>query len=123
MVIYLYPHLRYTGHRRLYIDRRTPILHRDLSLQNFKCYETVKGSGDWKAVLIDYDLSIFLEEGGKSPGASSKHRTGTGPFMARELLADAPEGVMVSHVYADELESWLYILLHVQLGYTDVAPK
>lgn len=69
--------------------------------------------------MIDYDLAIFLLEDRSSPGASSKHRTGTGPYMARELLADAPEGVVVHHVYAHELESWLYILLHVQLGCTN----
>jgi hypothetical protein len=74
------------------------------------------------AVLIDFDLSSLLEEGTREHGATSKHRTGTTPFMARALLQTAPPGIIVEHVYACEVESWLYILLHVFLGYTDRAP-
>jgi hypothetical protein len=88
-------------------------------LYNFKCY---KAEGGWKAVLIDFDLSSLLEDGTREHGATSKHRTGTTPFMARNLLQTAPPGVIVDHLYAYEVESWLYILLHVFLGYTDIAP-
>jgi hypothetical protein len=50
------------------------------------------------------------------------HRTGTTPCMARNLLQTALPGVTMDHLYAYEVESWLYILLHVFLGYTDIAP-
>jgi hypothetical protein len=42
--------------------------------------------------------------------------------MARDLLRNPLPGVIVDHIYAYELESWLYILLHICLGYTNVAP-
>jgi hypothetical protein len=102
------------------LDILSLCLSRDLSLQNFKCYKAID---KWKAILLDYDLSSILKDGQRECGATSKHRTGTTPFMARELLDSPPEGVTVEHVYAHELESWLYILLHVQLGYTNRAPK
>ena len=90
------------------------ILHRDLSLRNLQCYETANG---WVAALIDYDMSSLLEDHARGREATSKHRTGTGPYMARELLDNALKGVVVEHVYAHELESWLYILLQILLRY------
>jgi hypothetical protein len=30
--------------------------------------------------------------------------------------------VTIEHAYAHELESWLSILIHIHLGYTDIAP-
>jgi hypothetical protein len=55
--------------------------------------------------------------------ATSKHRTGTTPFMARDLLQRPPPGVIVEHIYAFEVESWLYIFLHILLGYTATSPS
>ena len=38
-------------------------------------------------ILIDYDMGVLLSTKGKSSyKASSKHRTGTLPFMARALV-------------------------------------
>jgi len=73
-------------------------------------------------MLIDYDLAAVLENKAEQREATSKHWTGTAPFMARELLGTPPRGVEVQHVFPHELESWLYILLHILLGYTDSAP-
>jgi len=98
----------YIGHRKLYINIKDQILHRDLGLQGFKCY---KVKDRWKAVLIDHDLSTILSAD-EERQANNKHRTGTAPFMARELLKEAPPGVMIEHVYAHELESWLYPYLY-----------
>jgi hypothetical protein len=55
--------------------------------------------------------------------ATSKHRTGTTPFMARDLLQRPPHGVIVEHIYAYEVESWLYIFLHILLGYKATVPS
>src|SRR6185437_458619 len=96
------------------------ILHRDLSLWNFKCYAV---NGKSIAVLIDYDLSAVLMHLEENRVATSKHRTGTTPFMARELLKKPPDGVVVRHIFAHELESWLYTLVHVLLGYTNDTPE
>jgi len=75
------------------------------------------------AVLIDYDLSAVLRHREENRVATSKHRTGTTPFMARELLMNPQEGVVVRHTFAHELESWVYILVHVLVGYTYDPPK
>jgi hypothetical protein len=73
------------------------------------------------ALVNDYDLAIVNDNLGTRE-ATSKHRTGTAPFMAMQLLAKrAPLGV--THIYAYELESWFYILLHIALGYTHEVPK
>jgi hypothetical protein len=84
------------------------------------CYPSKDGQS-WKALVNDYDLAI-LDDGVGTREATSKHRTGTAPFMAIQLLDKrAPLGV--THIYAYELESWFYILLHISLGYTHEVPK
>ena len=109
----------YAGHRQLYVQAR--ILHRDLSSQNI-LYYTEKG-GRERAILNDYDLAVILDKNWEGTGATSKHRTGTGPYMARELLQELPKPrggekpIVVKHEYAYELESWMYIMVFAMLGY------
>jgi hypothetical protein len=73
--------------------------------------------------LNDYDLSVILDETMQNTGMTSEYRTGKAPFMARELLMDLPrpaageESIELTHVYAYELESWMYIILFILLGY------
>jgi len=105
-------------HRRLYC--RGNIVHRDLSLESFMCYKTKDGI--WCAVLNDYDLGVIIEGKGAHQ-ATSKYRTGTGSYMARELLDETPPGVPVPSIYAHDGESWFYVLLHIALGYTNVTPE
>lgn len=57
-------------------------------------------------VLNDFDLvSQVVAVGAEEP--SSKHRTGTKPFMAIELLSDLP----CLHKYRHDLESLFYVIL------------
>ena len=83
------------------------------------CY---KASDGWKALLNDFDLALRIGDR-ESRIATSKHRTGTAPYMARELLDSAPLGVIVTHEYAHELESLFYLLLFIALGYTKSIPE
>ncbi|KAJ8690672.1 hypothetical protein PTI98_012081 [Pleurotus ostreatus] len=57
------------------------ILHRDISEQNLLWRQTSRCVG----ILNDWDLSSVAAQ----LGAHAKHRTGTGPFMALDLLKDA----------------------------------
>lgn len=57
-------------------------------------------------VLNDFDLiSRVVSVGNQEP--SSKHRTGTKPFMAIDLLSDNPP----HHLYRHDLESLFYVML------------
>jgi serine/threonine protein kinase len=111
------PHLHFhADHRRLFAKGN--ILHRNLSLQDFLCYKAPDG---WNALLNDFDLAIHTSNG-PSRLSASKHRAGTPPYMARELLFSEPLSVAVAHVYTHELESLFYLLLFIALGYTGSIP-
>ncbi|KAF5365876.1 hypothetical protein D9757_011041 [Collybiopsis confluens] len=95
-------------HRWLY--EQPKILHRDLSMANIM----FRREGDQVyGVLNDFDLSSLLTRMDKSP--TSKHRTGTKPFMARDLLASNWDK---GHLYRHDLESLFYITLIVSCHYT-----
>ncbi|KAI0085302.1 hypothetical protein BDY19DRAFT_450284 [Irpex rosettiformis] len=61
------------------------ILHRDVSEGNIM-YKKRDGE-DW-FLLIDFDLAVGLRENGQPTGPSARHRTGTLPFMAVDLIDD-----------------------------------
>ncbi|KAG5637219.1 hypothetical protein H0H81_005382, partial [Sphagnurus paluster] len=88
------------------------ILHRDLSENNlmFK-----KGSdGAVKGILNDWDMASKVGEEDEVESSTAQHRTGTFPFMARELLVD---GRPPAHLYRHDLESFFYILVWAALRY------
>ncbi|KAJ3556845.1 hypothetical protein NM688_g1796 [Phlebia brevispora] len=63
------------------------MLHRDVSVNNIM-YEM--RDGRYCFILIDFDMAIALPKDGDAPYVpSSKHRTGTLPFMAYELVLNA----------------------------------
>ncbi|THU76373.1 hypothetical protein K435DRAFT_771084 [Dendrothele bispora CBS 962.96] len=88
------------AHRWLY--DHCQILHRDISMNNIMVR---KVDGKIFGVLNDLDLASRIT---KEMSATSKHRTGTRPFMAYELLD--PKNV-VSHLYRHDLESFFYVIL------------
>ena len=91
-----------TGHYHAYA--RGKILHRDLSENNlmFKSHE-----GRSKGIVNDWDMGSHLDNAGEVPLSAARHRTGTIPFMARDLLVDNPP----PHLYRHDLESFYYILV------------
>ncbi|KAF5365884.1 hypothetical protein D9757_011039 [Collybiopsis confluens] len=98
-------------HRWLYDQSK--ILHRDLSMANIM----FRRKGDQVyGVLNDFDLSSLLTRMDKSP--TSKHRTGTKPFMARDLLDLKWDK---GHLY--RLESLFYIIPILSCHYTDPTTR
>lgn len=84
------------------------------------CYPSDACSG-WKAAVNDYDLAVIQDDKTTREGTGN-HQTGTASFKAMQLLDKrAPPGA--THIFAYELESWFYILLHIALGYTNEVPK
>ncbi|KAJ8519871.1 hypothetical protein ONZ45_g3211 [Pleurotus djamor] len=89
------------------------ILHRDLSEQNLMF---TRRSGKARGLVNDWDLSSKFNV----RTASDTSRTGTGPFMAIDLLSDDYDN---GHMYHHDLESLFYILVwaavHYDLGSDD----
>ena len=63
------------------------------------------------AVLNDFDLAVSAD----AQSQSLKHRTGTMPFMAIDLLREEP----VEHLYRHDLESLFYVLVWITSRFND----
>ncbi|KAG1901769.1 uncharacterized protein F5891DRAFT_1144295 [Suillus fuscotomentosus] len=85
------------------------VLHRDVSPSNLMVYRL---RGQFIGVLNDYDLSSF-----KRDGPRGLERTGTLPFMAKDLLMPEATAGKVEHVYAHDAESLIWVLTWVCLRY------
>jgi hypothetical protein len=70
-----------------------------------------KEDGNVYAVLNDLDLAVSVDVKSKS----SKHRTGTTPFMAIDLLGRHP----TIHMYRHDLESLFYVLVWITSRFHD----
>ncbi|THV01024.1 hypothetical protein K435DRAFT_793628 [Dendrothele bispora CBS 962.96] len=95
------------AHRWLYDHAR--ILHRDISIHNIMFR---KDGDEIFGVLNDLDLSSPLTN---RPSATSKHRTGTRPFMAHQLQHPTKK---VTPLYRHDLESLFYVMLCLTCRYT-----
>lgn len=91
----------YSGYKWLY--KTAGVIHRDISENNLMY--RMKADGTICGVLSDYDLSLMLALQDRGP--SSKQRTGTRPFMARDLLEPTPR----KHLYRHDLESLFYVII------------
>ncbi|KAJ3827068.1 protein kinase [Lentinula raphanica] len=85
------------------------ILHRDISMGNIMFRRM---DGKVYGVLNDFDLSSRLQDMDKGP--TSKHRTGTRPFMSHELLNPGWQG---GHYYRHDIESLFYVVLCMACRY------
>ncbi|KAH8111406.1 hypothetical protein DFH11DRAFT_1880016 [Phellopilus nigrolimitatus] len=87
---------------------RLKMLHGDISISNIAFYRNDKN--EIIAVLLDFDLASY------SPfKQSSNHRTGTAPFMAREVLnLNDKDFTRALH---HDLESLFYIVVWYSVGY------
>ena len=81
------------------------IEHCDVSAENLMFKQEQDGS--ICGILNDWDLSRTRPEVGKDYVATQGMRTGTQPFMARELLCDNPP----RHLKRFDFESMLYVLI------------
>ncbi|KAL8290192.1 hypothetical protein RQP46_003131 [Phenoliferia psychrophenolica] len=83
-------------------------LHRDISIGNVMVYQDA--NNDLRGILIDYDLAVPLQATPHAPTA--RHRTGTLPFMARDLLVIGAEELPL-HTAAHDIESLFYVMCWV----------
>ncbi|SJL12177.1 uncharacterized protein ARMOST_15599 [Armillaria ostoyae] len=80
------------------------IIHRDISMGNIMWRRNRLGI--ICGVLNDFDLSSYRDD-----LATSRHRTGTPPYMSFELLKNDKEGRPPQHLYRHDLESILYVVV------------
>ncbi|KAI5115937.1 hypothetical protein M0805_004064 [Coniferiporia weirii] len=83
------------------------IMHRDISIGNLMC--RLGEDDEVCGVLNDWDLAKLKD----SKESTSNSRTGTRPFMARDLLTDEP----VEHLERFDWESMLYVLVWIACRY------
>lgn len=94
--------------------KKKKLLHRDISFGNLAFYRDEKG----KAILVilDFDLASYVN----TEAHKNEVRTGTAPFMAREVLRGFHENY--KHGLHHDLESLFYILVWYALGYRRRCP-
>jgi hypothetical protein len=92
----------FIGHYHAY--KTGKVLHRDLSENNLM-FKSAEGRA--KGIVNDWDMASHLDTAGEVTTSTARHRTGTVPFMARDLLVDEPP----VHLYRHDLESFFYILV------------
>ncbi|KAG5638556.1 hypothetical protein H0H81_011902 [Sphagnurus paluster] len=94
------------------------VLHRDLSENNLMFDRTeddiVKG------ILNDWDMASYVDDNDEIQLSTATHRTGTVPFMARDLLVTENPP---PHLYRHDLESFFYILVWAALHYDFTKKK
>ncbi|KAJ7231053.1 hypothetical protein B0H12DRAFT_1192785 [Mycena haematopus] len=92
-----------------WLFEKASIMHRDISINNLMFRRI---DGKVYGVLNDFDLSSQIND----PSSTSKHRTGTEPYMAIDLLAKDPPP---PHLYRFDLESLYYVLAYVVCQYEE----
>ena len=96
------------GHYQAYTVGK--VLHRDLSENNLMFQ---RKDGKAKGIVNDWDMASILNDAGEVPTSAAKHRTGTIPFMARDLLVENPP----PHLYRHDLESFFFVLVWAAIHY------
>lgn len=70
-------------------------------------YKTQDGKREVYGVLMDFDLSSWKEAPKGDDTRTPQERSGTPPYMARDLLM----GISRTHLYRHDLESLFYVML------------
>ncbi|KAH9848194.1 hypothetical protein C2E23DRAFT_844698, partial [Lenzites betulinus] len=87
------------------------VLHRDVSFTNIMWDPEHEGDGA-HFVLTNFDLAVKLDSNGTAKGATARHRAGTLPFMAIELLKDMaenPRNPQIAHELRHDYESLFWV--------------
>ncbi|KAJ3476175.1 hypothetical protein NLI96_g11339 [Meripilus lineatus] len=91
---------------------KAKIVHRDISLGNLM-YEKLDDGTIW-LILNDFDLAVMVDDNGLPVAKNaSKHRTGTLPFMAHELLVAMKEEDPIIHYLRHDYESVFWVVLYL----------
>lgn len=85
------------------------MLHRDISIGNL-AYEVV--DGELSIIILDFELAVKLDANGNGKNSV---RTGTAPFMAREVLGGF--STQYTHGIEHDLESVFYVIVWHAVGY------
>ena len=104
------------AHRSLFLDGK--ILHRDISENNIIVTDPEEADG-FSGMLIDMDLATKVRDDGTNERSEAQQMTGTLQFMAIEVLEMAlPQADHdLNHTYRHDLESFLYVFLHICISY------
>ena len=104
------------AHKSLFLNRK--ILHRDVSVNNIILTDP-KQTGGLSGMLIDFDLAVTVDEGGKNERTEEQVMTGTLEFIAIEILEGAlrKDTSGIEHTYRHDLESFFYVFLSVCIRY------
>ncbi|KAJ2936678.1 hypothetical protein H1R20_g423, partial [Candolleomyces eurysporus] len=96
------------GHMELF---KKGIIHRDVSLQNVLLGMPGAEPG-YRGVLIDFDISTLRHL--KKP---ADRRMGTRPYQSVPVLYSGKVPHPLPHDHLDDLEAFLYVLVHIMFGY------
>jgi hypothetical protein len=77
-----------------------------------------RNEGHVNGILNNWDMAALLDLKGHVEVSTARHRTGTVPFMAVELLSTNPP----AHLYRHDLQSFFYILIWAAIHY-NIAEK
>lgn len=107
------------AHRSLYEKAR--ILHCDISRNNIIIPDHIPNSDSPRGILIDFDESVDLDANPPppdpdSPGPHAVEIRGTRAFIAIGVMRGS------HHTYRHDLESFLYVLLHIAISYHSPDP-
>ncbi|KAJ3505823.1 hypothetical protein NLJ89_g7215 [Agrocybe chaxingu] len=104
------------------------VLHRDISENNLM-FAHPKDFGKSttsiiRGILNDFDLASEVDDDGFVPRTNAHHRTGTQPFMAKDLLLPPHKSSTPPiHCYRHDLESFFYFLIWACTQYTFKTDK
>ncbi|KAJ2914317.1 hypothetical protein MD484_g6091, partial [Candolleomyces efflorescens] len=96
------------GHMELF---KRGTIHRDVSLQNVLLGKPDAQPG-YRGVLIDFDISIL-----RHLNTPVNRHMGTRPYLSIPALHSGSVSDPLPHDHLDELESFLYVLVHIMFGY------
>lgn len=104
------------AHKSLFLNRK--ILHREVSVNNIILTDP-KQTGGLSGMLIDFDLAVTVDEGGKNERIEEQVMTGTLEFIAIEILEGAlrKDTSGIEHTCRHDLESFFYVFLSVCIRY------
>ncbi|CAL1697093.1 unnamed protein product [Somion occarium] len=86
---------------------KAKMIHRDVSLSNLMCEMRGPARDIFWLILNDIDLGSVVGDNGEPTGRTGRHRTGTLPFMAVDLLQNAE----ATHYLRHDFESVFYVAL------------
>ncbi|TFK21343.1 hypothetical protein FA15DRAFT_83430 [Coprinopsis marcescibilis] len=96
-----------SAHKELF---KAGVLHRDISKNNI-LFGRPDAEPGWRGVLIDMDMSIFVDLAKRDNAAD--FRTGTRMFQSISVLTSFNSKVPMAQDFYDDIESFFYVLCYL----------